>query len=551
MDLVTSTLDSELLAQFGPRELSSICWSLAKLRSTPRASLLGLLLQALRADGCAVLHAATPQALSNVAWSLAVWELRDPEIWAALQLSLVHQVQALNGQDCSVLLWSLAKIGLYQASAWPALDALCGQAVHLMPSMSCQSVSNVAWAVLQLRGASGRRASEPTPQARAEQQVMVMQAVAAEVGSRLLRAGHQWQQAGLHAAATTAVAVPAPYPLTDRETAAAAAQVGLRGAPPAPSPSAQASQRGAPPPAPPSFRPLELTCILTALAKVGCCPRELAAVVDSHVHHLQQQQRLRAWPPQALANLAWSAATIGPPSSWPHLLEALHSVLMPVQVRAGQPDPASHHAPPPPLTLGSGVEDSRSHSTTTTHSLPGAKLSAVWSADDGDGWEVHALPPTAPLQQSPSLTPPTWQGGTPASANRPSVTLMTPVPATAPTPAATAPTSRGTQAAVDANLACGFKPQELAVMWWSLARLHWQGQGQPGVGAGGGSSSSSGISSAKIRRGGGGDRAALQELAVAAVASLPQQEAQGVAMIAWAMARLGFHDDLLSQGINR
>eukprot|EP00798_Chlamydomonas_sp_ICE-L_P020063 gene20063-26782_t len=115
VQLVTeSLLQGSTIRACRPRELSNICWALAKvhtLYATNPALISALVKTSLLDDGGRALIGEAPQAGANIAWALAQWGVTGPSpAWDALCQVASSQLHLMSAQDLSNYTWAMAKL---------------------------------------------------------------------------------------------------------------------------------------------------------------------------------------------------------------------------------------------------------------------------------------------------------------------------------------------------------------------------------------------------------------------------------------------------------
>ena len=131
-----ATASAARLAEFTPRELSTVAWAFAK--SQPRASAteqpaaeVQQLFDAIAEEAPRRLSGFTPQGLSNLAWAYASTGRAPPKLFSALAAHAAERADDLNCQEIANLGWAFAAVarpapalfGALAAAARPRLSA--------------------------------------------------------------------------------------------------------------------------------------------------------------------------------------------------------------------------------------------------------------------------------------------------------------------------------------------------------------------------------------------------------------------------------------------
>jgi hypothetical protein len=137
-----------LLAAMAPRftaaELANILWACAKRSTPPSPPAAAALLDHATGGGATLLHSASPQAISNLAWALSKLGIAHSGAWQAL-LSCTDRtrLQSFSPFDLSGLAYALALAGQYDTLAFARL----AEAAQARLGDCCpQDLANLAWA---------------------------------------------------------------------------------------------------------------------------------------------------------------------------------------------------------------------------------------------------------------------------------------------------------------------------------------------------------------------------------------------------------------------
>ncbi|KAG2498495.1 hypothetical protein HYH03_003746 [Edaphochlamys debaryana] len=140
---------------FTSQEVSNLMYALATLGYAPRPG--GELAQGLLAAAAARLPEANAQELSNMAWSLAVLQLRPSDAWQeAFAAAAAARLPSFAARDLAQCLYGAAKLRLPFRTAPPGsataawLSAALAAAPRLLGSSSGQDLCNVSWALVQM-----------------------------------------------------------------------------------------------------------------------------------------------------------------------------------------------------------------------------------------------------------------------------------------------------------------------------------------------------------------------------------------------------------------
>lgn len=170
-------LCAELVQGFTPsllqsctlREISTVVWSLAKLQQPTPLSLLDAVCCSLQ-ERPQLLQEATPQAVVNIAWSLACWGCNGHALLGHVLSTARGLVPRFKAQDYSNLLWAVARLA-YEDGAEPGtvvgssgdrdssygarirdmVQQLTRGAAPLLPTFSDQALSTAVWACQELK----------------------------------------------------------------------------------------------------------------------------------------------------------------------------------------------------------------------------------------------------------------------------------------------------------------------------------------------------------------------------------------------------------------
>jgi hypothetical protein len=252
-----------LAPQLSAAQVANIYWACAKLACAPPPATADALQSHLAARGAALLRAAAPQAVCNLAWALAKLGAGDSGTWAAiLACTGDASLQAYPPRDLSSLAYALALAGRHDALAFARLARA---AQGKLGDHCAQDLANLAWAF-----ATAQHPNEP-----------LFRGI-----SQAARWGRQRR------------ALPAALARSPCSPCRAAAR-------------AAAGRRPARPPCPPAarrcilpgFTDQGLANLLWAFAAAGLHDADLAAAVAG-----EAAGRMRGLAPQHLSLLAWALA---------------------------------------------------------------------------------------------------------------------------------------------------------------------------------------------------------------------------------------------------
>ena len=152
-DMAQSKLLGELLADLDAasvrvlpsctsRELVCNLWSWARLGHMCSDEAWGMLRAALLRPPC-MLNAATPQALTNLAWALNKLGIGDNEVWVALVEATRMNLDLFNPYDLSGIAVSLVSAGRYNVVLF---SEIAKHAMPVLPAFKAHDVGSIAWA---------------------------------------------------------------------------------------------------------------------------------------------------------------------------------------------------------------------------------------------------------------------------------------------------------------------------------------------------------------------------------------------------------------------
>jgi len=132
-----------MIKNFGPRNLSSTCHKLVKIRKVCRWNVRNDIWTTLEFEIIRSSEGFDPMGTANVAWALATAMRSSPTVWNKLGAAALHNIHEYNSQDIANTVWACATVG----HSLPQLfDKVADVSLPSLHQFNSQALSNTIWA---------------------------------------------------------------------------------------------------------------------------------------------------------------------------------------------------------------------------------------------------------------------------------------------------------------------------------------------------------------------------------------------------------------------